>query len=198
MIRGVSIIQMAQTSDLREVMGSVATYGDELSTAVRQHAEQAQQAVTCAPPLPVGFGRDINNIHVVSKMLRELLVLVQSHADHGDNLFSQGGLEYTHLLAVKCGVTLIRIKAVLTKACLSDDEAWALKSQQITGKAVVRVVDLAKLRLGKKFLKGRPERWMRAWRDHNIRSCLSRLHDLTVHLVLIFRVIILSDLAEHE
>jgi hypothetical protein len=178
---------MAQTDDVPAVLTSVAAYGGQLSAALHLHA------LTCAR-IPRRFGDNISGIDIVVKTLKELLTLVQNHVEPGKNHFSQEGLEYTRLLAVKCGVTFAKIEVALTESYLDDNERKALKKQRKAAQAVP-VVDPTKLSLGENFLK-RTQKWMLAWNDDAIQSCMHRLCDLQVHLTLVFQVVSVGALSK--
>jgi hypothetical protein len=181
---------MAKGDDVVEVLASVAAYGGQLAAVFHNYSLTAKR-------IQRGSEGAINILDATVATLKQVSKLFTDDVDHGKNLFSQQGVEYARLLAVECGTAFAGIEPIMEEAYLDPRERRALRRKRKSKpELVVPAPDPMKLRLDEKKFLETVERaiWSRAFLD--IEKCTERLHDLQLHLLLVFQVVTVHALSK--
>lgn len=180
---------MAGTENIVVLLTSVARYGGQLTAVFHNYA------LTC-DHLAIDFEGSISIFDATVVTLKQVLELVKDHVENGKDLFSQQGLEYAHLLAVECGNTFVRIETATKEGGLSREERRALKKETNGPPTVLPASTLADLTLDEKSFLKSVEKGIRAWKNMDVWDFIKRLHDLQLHLLLVYQVVTVGALSK--
>jgi hypothetical protein len=182
-------VKMAQTENIVPLLTSVTNYGGKLAAALHNYV------LTCEP-IPMWFEGSLNIVDATVVTLKQVLEVVKDHVENGKNLFSPQGLEFAHLLAAECGNTFLRIVTLTARSNLSREEQTALRSSEGKNPAAVPVADLINMSLDEKSFLKTIEKVVGAWKKSDSLDCIERLHDLQLHLLLLYQVVTVGALSK--
>jgi hypothetical protein len=182
---------MMDTPDSDNVVAAikqVAAYGGQLASVFHTYALTARR-------LPRGFEGAINILDATTTSLNQFLDLFKHEAENLNNgssrrLFSDEGLKYVLLLTTQCAITLTKVEPIVKDACLGRKELQA--KRKLDKKTLARDgepgIDLSSLKLDEKALLDTIECTKWNYVSTHIESCMDRLYDLQLHLLLVSQV----------
>lgn len=178
--------------DAAAVLTSVAAYGGQLAAVFHNYSLIAER-------IPPGFEGAINILDATVTTLKQVLPLVIDEASIGSKrLFSDEGIKYVSLLAFECATTLAKVEPFIEEACLERKERKKLQKQKKKSSKkfkLVPVLDPLSLKLDEKEFLDKIEktRWSLAIDD--LETCMDRLYELQLHLLLVFQVVTVGALS---
>jgi hypothetical protein len=189
------MMDTSNSDDVVVAVKQVAAYGGQLASVFHTYAFTARR-------LPRGFEGAINILDATTTSLNQFLDLFDHEAESlkigsGRRLFSDEGLKYVLLLATQCAITLAKVEPIVKDACLGRKELHAKRKldKETLARDGEPEVDLSSMKLDEKALLGTIEctKWNRV--STQIESCMDRLYDLQLHLLLVSQVAWVSRLS---
>jgi hypothetical protein len=184
------IVKMASTENIVALLTSVTAYCGQFAPVLHDYRYDRYF-------LQREFEGKVYVIDTAVVTLRKVLGLVKDHVEHGKNLFSPQGIEYTQLLAVECGRTLFSIESKTAEGCLTREERKALKTKQKeTPPSALTVTDLIDLSLDEKSFQDTLEKEIEAGENLDVEESIDRLSDLQLRLLLVYQVVTVAALSK--
>jgi len=185
-----------RASNVDATVKDVAAYGGKLAAVFHQYALNADR-------LPSGLEGATNILDATASALNQVSNLFKDEAEGlkigtRKELFSIEGVLYVQRLVIECAKTLAKVEPIVDDACLPRKEfqAKVKRDKKELAKKGEPGVNISGLKLDEKAFLDKVENANWRLAQDPIEDCMDRLHDLQLHLHLVYQVVTVGALSK--